>query len=180
MGRGYDQYAFPDSGSPKQEVIFSAYLHYQLPEDSLLFVHQNPCWCFACDRFQVGKRIEALEKLESDITRLRRGDLDPERYSDSEVDFEFFLTYYLGHEPIAEKIAELSTRIEWRRQRQSPPKCLVCGSTRIANVGRLPGEEFTHPKTGERVIIAESGMMSVAAWHAKYTPEGDMLFSERR
>lgn len=180
MGRGYTQYAFPESDSPKQEVIFSAHLDYQLPDQSLLFVHQTPCWCFTCDCFQVGECIEPLEKLESDLMRLRRGDLSPERYYESEADREFFMTYLLRREPIEEMTAKLCARIEWRRQRRSLPKCLVCGSTRIATIDDISGEDFPHPKTGERVVIAEMGMMSTAAWHARFTPEGDILFSELR
>jgi hypothetical protein len=70
---------------------------------------------------------------------------------------------------------ETELRINWRRNRTSPPKCLHCGST---NIMPIPdAKEFAHPITGERVVVAGCGFVSTDEWHAEFTPEGDVLCS---
>ena len=39
-------------------------------------------------------------------------------------------------------------------------------------------EEFRHPKTGERVVIAGRGFSDAPPWHAEYTSEGDLIESD--
>ncbi len=36
-------------------------------------------------------------------------------------------------------------------------------------------EEFAHPRTGERVLVAGRGFASTAERHAEFTPEGGIL-----
>ena len=50
----------------------------------------------------------------------------------------------------ADSIARLRIDIEWRRKRESPPRCLKCGSTAVSPIGewdKIPSE-FSHPGCG--------------------------------
>ena len=77
--------------------------------------------------------------------------------------------------PVGQRIAETQLRINWRRNRISPPKCLQCG---LSDIVPVPTDgEFQHPQTGERVVVASSGWMSTDQWHAEFTPEGDVISS---
>ena len=175
MGRGFTQYAFPTSNAEDAYVVFSAFLNYRLPDDSLLFIHQAECWCSQCNRFELAEYIPTLVKLETDLNRLLKGDLDRLR-RDNEEDMELWMTYH--GKPVEDSIEDLERRIQWRRSRKSPPKCLRCGTTTIT---LLPdADEFAHPKTGERVVKAGIGFMSTVEWHAEYTSEGDLISSVER
>lgn len=163
MGRGYTQFAFPDSDTEDQYALYSAFLNYRLADGRLLHVRQTECWCPTCDRIDMAEHVESLEELAAELERLRNPD-----------DEEFRMIAFIGT-PVEERIAETELRIAWRCNRVSPAKCLQCGSTDIVPI---PGnEEFAHPKTGERVVVAGSGFMSTDQWHAEFTPEGNIICS---
>ena len=68
-------------------------------------------------------------------------------------------------------LLERQKAIEWRKARQSPPKCLDCGSTDILrdkDVGILI------PQRG-RVRIKGAGWCSTAYHRQAFTPEGDRI-----
>jgi hypothetical protein len=163
MGRGFIQFAFPDSGAEDEWALYSAFLNYLLPDGKLLHVRQTPCWCSNCNRIDMAEHVESLDELESELARLRNPD-----------DEEARMLAFIGT-PIEERIAEIELRMIWRRNRVSPAKCLQCGST---NIVRIPDtEEFSHPKTGERVVVADHGFASTDPWHAQFSPEGDAISS---
>ena len=78
---------------------------------------------------------------------------------------------YLGDLP--QQISELQARINWRKMRRSPPKCLHCGSSEILPIPEA--EEFDHPVTGFRMKVEGQGFATTDGWRAEYTPEGDLI-----
>lgn len=163
MGRGYTQYAFPDSSADDVYALYSAFLNYRLASGELLHVRQTECWCASCERIDMAERIESLNELEQQLERLRHPDED-----------ESCMIAFIGV-PIDKRVTEAEIRIKWRRGRISPPKCLQCGSVDIME---LPGtDEFSHPKTGERVVVTGRGFASTDEWHAEFTSEGDVIKS---
>ena len=164
MGRGFTQFAFPDSGAPDTLALYSAFLNYKLADDKELHVRQTECWCPVCDFFVMAERIESLSELECELSNLRNPD-------PAEKDFLAFI-----YPSIDDAIAEVLARIEWRLMRVAPAKCLHCGST---DIQRIPeGDEFLHPKTGERVLIVGRGWASADPWYAAFTTEGDLIWSD--
>jgi hypothetical protein len=163
MGRGYTQFAFPDTGAEDVYALYSAFLNYRLPDGKLLHVRQTECWCPTCNRIDMAERVESIDELEDEIERLRNPD-----------DEESQMIAFIGT-PVDERIAELESRIIWRQSRKSLPKCLHCGSTDIVPIP--DAQEFAHPSTGERVVVAGRGFASTAEWHAEFTPEGDVINS---
>lgn len=167
MGRGFTQYSFPDSGSGDTVALYSAFLDYRLPDGSFLHVRQQECWCPVCDCFVFAEDVPSLADLEAELARLLNPDEELQRVI-------AFLEV-----PVENRIAEARRRVAWRRNRKSPPKCLHCGSTNITIAPYVQeSEEFRHPKTGERVVIAGRGFSDAAPWHAEFTAEGDLIRSD--
>lgn len=167
MGRGFTQYSFPDTGSPDTVALYSAFLDYRLPDGSLLHVRQQECWCPNCDCFLMAEEVPTLAELEAELVRL----MNPDEELRQVVAFL--------EVPIEKRIEDARRRIEWRRTRKAPPKCLHCGSSNITILPHLDeSQEFNHPKTGERVVVAGRGFSDDAPWHAEFTPEGDIITSD--
>lgn len=163
MGRGFTQFSFPDTNAEDVYAFYSAFLNYRLATGELLHVRQTECWCSVCKRIDMAERVESLEDLQTELDRRRHPDEEESR-----------IIAFIGT-PIEVRIAETELRIKWRRGRIAAAKCLHCGSTDLI---RLPdSDEFRHPMTGERVVVAGRGFASTAQWHAEFTPEGDMISS---
>lgn len=167
MGRGFTQYAFPDSGSADSIALYSAFVDYRLPDGSRLHVRQRECWCPRCDCFVFAEDVPSLTDLEAELARLMNPD----------EELHQVLTFL--EVTIENQIAETQARIEWRRNRKTPPKCLHCGSTNITILPNVrESEEFRHPKTGQRVVVAGRGFSDAAPWRAEFTAEGDIIRSD--
>jgi hypothetical protein len=162
MGRGYDEYLFPESGR-REGVLYSAFIQYRLSDGTKLVILEAPAWCPACERFVVAEDIPSVVSLEEELRGLQAGD------SDLLDKWEFVS----NGAPVEQRIAELRRRIKWRRGRRSPPRCLHCGSLGIVPI---PGSgELTHPQTGERGFLAWSGFIDTDIWVAEFSPEGEQL-----
>ena len=165
MGRAFTQFKFPDSDSEDAYAVYSAFLDYRMPDGSRLHIRQRECWCPVCERIDMAEDVPSLAELQAELDRL----LAP--------DEETLRKFAFIDIPVDDLIAETRKRIEWRRHRRSPAKCLHCGST---NITALPhNKEFAHPKTRERVLVAGWGFLDAAPWHAEFTTEGDPIVSNR-
>jgi hypothetical protein len=162
VGRGFVKYRLPESAR-EEWVLWSAFIDYRLADGSKLHILQQPAWCRACRRFVVAEEVPAVEALEEEIARYRSADPDTIRK----------WAFISNGAPVAERIAELLRYVEWRKGRQSPPRCLECGTASPVPVP-MDGE-FSHPGTGERVVVGSSGFADTAPWHAEFSPEGEQL-----
>jgi hypothetical protein len=163
MGRGYTQYTRLNDDRPDEYAVFSAYLYYVLDDGSRLRVSQTECYCAVCQRIDIAEHLETAEDLEHRLRQMTIPGTDERDIAD-----------FFGSIP--EQMEELRKRIVWRRTRRSPAKCLHCGS---AEISLLPNSgKFTDPVTGVRMQVASSGIMSTVAWHATFTPEGDVIDSD--
>jgi hypothetical protein len=104
-----------------------------------------------------------VESLEDEILKLSSG--DPEALE--------VWAFVSNGEPVDRRIEELRQRIEWRKMRRNPPRCLECGA--FDAVAIPMGGEFRHPETGELVKELSSGFADTEAWIAEFTPEGDRI-----
>jgi hypothetical protein len=135
VGRGFTEFELTSS-KRREFVAFSAYLNYRLPNGSALHIEQQEAWCPICNRFVVAERIPTIEELEQALIELSLGDA------------QRLKLLALSGRPIAEEATELVRRLEWRRTRLSPARCLECGSPAIRPLP--PDDEFSHPATGEK------------------------------
>jgi hypothetical protein len=162
MGRGFTQYSSHNGDRPNEYAVFSAFLYYVLDDGSRLRVMQTECYCPVCQRIDIAEHLETVADLEHRFQQISILGTEERKVA------EFFGS-------ISDQLDELRKRIDWRRTRRSPAKCLHCGSTEIS---LLPvSGEFIHPATGARMEVTGSGFMSTAEWHATYTPEGDVIES---
>jgi hypothetical protein len=162
MGRGFVEYHLPESGGDEW-VLWSAFINYRLADGSKLHILQQQAWCAACRRFVVAEEVPSVEALEEEIARYRSGDPETLR----------MWLFVSNGTPVADRVAELLRYVEWRKGRQSPPRCLACG---MADPVPIPTSgEFAHPGTGERVVVGSSGFADTAPWYAEFSPEGEQL-----
>lgn len=161
MDSSFIRYSYLENDLPDEWLFYSAYLEYVLDDGSRTGVAQADYFCPACHRFVAGESLETVEELESLLDQI---DNNPESRHRKFAE-------YIGDIP--KKISDLQARINWRKKRQSPPKCLHCGSIDIVPVP--DDEEFDHPVTGLRMKIAGQGFASTDQWQATYTPEGDRI-----
>ena len=162
MGRGFVQYHLPESAR-EEWVLWSAFIDYRLPDGTKLHIWQQPAWCAHCRRFVIAEEIPSVEALQQEIARFRSADPDT-------LGTWAFVS---NGAPVAERIAELSRYVQWRRGRQSPPRCLECGAVGPVPIPLVGG--FAHPQTGECVVVGDSGWADTAPWFADFSPEGERL-----
>jgi len=129
--------------------------YYQLPNGTQFPIFKVDCaWCLQCEEFVPLEVLYPIEEIERKIQVLldcrdRWSKIDAESVaewqerskSDSEPPAYYFKKHW--HE-------KWVTALEWRRNRQSKPRCLVCGS--MFGVKRLPVDQSIPHPTDDRVI----------------------------
>ncbi len=163
VGRGFIEYR-REAAEQSEFVAYSAFLDYRLPDGSTLGVDQQPAWCRGCGQFVLAERLPEVAELDELLAAVKAREPETVRR----------LTVF--GRSAEDEVAELTRRIAWRRGRQSPARCLHCGSGQI--VALPSGGEFAHPATGERVTVVGSGFASMARWVAEFSSEGIKLGSQ--
>jgi hypothetical protein len=153
-------------GGETQELCGSRGNYYELPNSTHITLSSSPVWCRLCNEFTEGESIEAIEAIDQQIADL----WDPT----SEL-FQFYKdssTSSIGVDGI-HFISELEKRRRWRESRQSPPKCLGCGSPEIV---LLPeGQKVTNPTGRGWIEVTVTGLCSTPFMNRYYTTEGDRI-----
>jgi len=162
VGRGFVQYRLPESNR-EEWVLYSAFLNYLLPGGRRLGVGQTPAWCPTCGRFALAEDIPSIQSMEDEIRKIDGCDAKT-------VQTWAFVS---NGRRIEELRMDFCLRIEWRRNRINPPRCLECGG--FGTIAIQIHGEFLHPSTGEPVIEVGSGWADAGPWEAEFTPEGDRI-----
>ena len=152
----FTEFRADDETEPYMICFFST-LNYRLPDKSMLGIEQKVAWCEVCHSFGSAEVIPSIEELNGRIQELQT----PTRKH---------LFIYRTQEAINGAIDELRTRSRWRATRESPARCLVCGSTAITPV-RF-SEDGTCVINGKRLTESGQGFADTADWIAEYTSEG--------
>jgi hypothetical protein len=158
----FTQYHLQESGR-EEWVFFSAFIDYRLADGTKLPIEQDPAWCPHCRRFVCAERVESIESLEEEKAR----------YECRDAELLKIWAFVSNGAPVEDRITQLVRRIEWRRGRISPPRCLHCGEVGVISIP-ITGE-FLHPVTGEKVTTGESGFGDTLPWEAEFSPEGQIL-----
>jgi len=133
-------------------------------------VFQQVAWCWECRTFVAAEQLRDLSEIDADEAQARkehgwfqdtlRGPNDVQPWLIKNTEFLF-----------AEQLAGYARQRAWRRSRQSPPRCLECGSTRIEPMPR-DLTNIRHPLTGMTLKLKNVCHASMAI-HLLYTPEGE-------
>ena len=163
------QIQFSDE-TPFREWHGSRGFYYEFADTTNLELRSRIAWCCNCFEFIDAEWIPSLEVIESELAELN----DPTSFRAS----SFASTEQpFDKSPFIERLAELyaeakveaAKRIEWRKTRKSPPRCLICGDTEV----RFPGENQMIDIPGRGAAMVQCmGMCSTEFSNWFYTPEG--------
>jgi hypothetical protein len=142
--------------------------YYELADGTHVDVRSQPVWCRRCGKFTDGEEIELLEEIDQQIadiqdptSELYRMTKDTFPTADGRPRFRPHFTDLLRQ------------RRRWLSGRESPPKCLECGSTGI--VVFRESERAENPCGPGWVEITVTGLCSTSFNNRFYTPEGDRI-----
>jgi hypothetical protein len=127
--------------------------YYDFPDGSRIDVQTTPVWCRGCGRVTNGERVEPLDEIDRQIEAELRGQGS-----------------WCGAVKWVEVLRE---RRRWREARQSPPKCLTCGTT---DVFVFPVNEVAPNPAGPGTVeVSTVGMCSTGFNQWFFTPEGERI-----
>jgi hypothetical protein len=141
--------------------------YYQLPDGSKLDVHRKPVWCRHCQAFSEGEWLQSVPELEQAIAAYS----DINSAERQRVLQSSFIQDKAGS--LAKRLAQSTVRLQWRKGRATPPKCLECGTTEIVDLGN--GQEIASPCSPGTLTIQLVGMCSTEFRNYFYTPEGNRI-----
>ena len=140
-----------------------SHTHYELPDGSLLSVHQDSGWCYECQDVVAVEKLQSLKEIAKWIQQLEDG-ISP-------------IIQVLSSHGIEILKEELPRRREWRIARTSAARCLNCGATdffRLADDSQIKSKVcWTEPVNGLRFMQTARGHASMGSETAKrLTAEG--------
>ena len=146
---------------------------YKLEDGTTVNIERTFAWCSGCTEVVWAESILSLEELRGE----REGLDNP---SDETIDYLTSLAgrYSTFEEELERSISFLDERIRWRESRESPPRCLSCGSTEITpgiegetNSGN-PKWEIPCPACGGTIRVLSEPSLSLDRGWIHFTPEG--------
>lgn len=99
---------------------------YRVADGVKLYIQTQWAWCASCRLITSSEKIRPLEEIQWELKCLLAREPDILDWVQKSIlpkeDFE--ASYQ-------RQVARLTTRLDWRQSRQSPPRCLECGATSI-------------------------------------------------
>lgn len=115
----------------QQEFKDSALRFYRLENGSEINMPSIIAWCESCKAVVQAEQVPDEGLIESRIEQVKSGELD---------------TFLRLDDEKREKEIDYHLRVlSWRRSRISPPKCLVCGSNKVAELAEPEGYPPKYP-----------------------------------
>jgi len=171
------QIQFSD-GSPQFDWYGSRGFYYEFPDGTNIGLHPTIAWCCDCFEFVDAEWIQSLAEIENELVELN----DPtsfraSTFTSNEPPFDESSFKERRAKLYAEAKAEAAKRVDWRRSRISPSRCLICGSTDL----RFPNDDQMVDTPGRGTARVEcTGMCSTDFCNWFYTPEGIRIKRETK
>tara|TARA_R110002049_G_scaffold133887_2_gene293272 strand:+ start:177 stop:740 length:564 start_codon:yes stop_codon:yes gene_type:complete len=152
--------------------------YYEFGDGTNIGLRPTIAWCCRCSDFIDAEWIPSLDQIKNELRELT----DPSSrrassFTSTEPPFDKSPFIERRARLYAEAKDEASRRIQWRADRVSPPKCLICGSTEI----HFPGDDQTVEIPGHGTATVNwTGMCSTDFCNWFYTPEGDRIARETK
>lgn len=149
--------------------------YYEFSASDRLDLHSVPVWCRVCARITHGENLSTVDDIDKQIRDLHDPSSQLYRMTRHGLMDRNFGN---GEELLQERLSKLERRRRWRVSRQSPPKCIRCGTTEI--VGLPMGEPIPNPGGAGHLQIDCVGMCSTSFNEWFFTPEGDRIPRDTR
>ena len=141
-------------------------LYYEFPNGESLDVHTEIAWCKKCDTFADVEHLKTIPEIDQEIADLN----DPT----SDL-YRMFFDSPAGAQGqfLQSQLAEAIRRKSFLERRNSPPKCVHCGSVELIHTPC--GTEIKHPNQDLTFVMECTGMCSTDFMNWYFTPEGDRI-----
>ncbi len=166
----FGRYAKCDSCGQTQAIRTTLIYVYVLHNNQQIPGCAIPAWCFDCGGIRDAERLPTLERLGQLLVNLESNGLDRQALKDKAA----FLKIDLDpHREYAKELAQRRAVLDWRSNRVSPPRCLVCGGTNHSPV-QCVDTGFEHPGCGG-VFRTEQTFHSYQGVYWEVDSEGNRL-----
>lgn len=146
----------------KADVVLYWDSSYVLDNGELLPIKQIESWCRTCRNVVAGELVPTIDDIHSEIAMLS----DP---SDK-------IHRCFGRSTIDKCLANEKLRLQWRATRISPPHCLDCFSTNIANILT---DNFVDVESKTKIHRVTGGHASMNhEVFRRLTPEGILIATD--
>ena len=159
-----------DSCGKTETIRTTLVYHYVLPGNQQLPGSAIPTWCFDCCAIRDAERLPPLERLTELLTDLQTNGLDERELNDKAA---FLKIEVDPQQEFAKEIALRSTALNWRSNRVSKPRCLVCGGTNHSPI-QWTESGCEHPGCGG-VFKTQQTFHSVQGVYWEVDAEGNRL-----
>jgi hypothetical protein len=152
----------------RQSVLLPGHrrFEYVFPDGHTEGIWDDGGWCWSCSGFVRVEVLRELSELEAELGEAKAAESERP---------DLFVHPARDGLPEIRLSHNLMRRVEWRRTRASPARCLECGSIEIVP---LHGKsEFIHQLTSEKVTVRRGDpyFRSSSRPPEQYTPEGIRL-----
>ncbi|MCA9625240.1 MAG: hypothetical protein KC731_39730 [Myxococcales bacterium] len=139
-----------------------------------LFVEAALAWCAACKALVYAEHLPSVDELNARWSIHKLGiDAVREHFNVENLDDDLLAA------SMAARRRDLDVRLPWRRARQSPAKCLSCGSSDFTSFGPArgfgDGDQVSHPGCDGAFVLSRETTLRLHELPS-YTPEGDRLY----
>ena len=115
-----------DSCGQPETIRTTLIYHYVLRDNQQLPGGAIPTWCFNCGGIRDAEQLPRLERLAQLLAHLESNGVDEQELNDKAA---FLKTELDPEHEYAKELARRRAALNWRSNRVSPPRCLVCGGT---------------------------------------------------
>ena len=159
-----------------EETWLSRGIYYEFPDCSTINVNTHIAWCGTCREFTDGELIRSPDEIRKQIADLRNPESTTYKFAEWNDQQMKAATGKSDSNYRATRIAEMESRLEWRLERNSPPKCIVCGTTDIVFPLSMHEtvSEIDIPDIGT-VRVESAGICSTEFMNWYFTPEGNRI-----
>ena len=113
-----------DSCGLTESIRTTLVYRYVLPDNKRLPSDAIPTWCFNCDGIRDSEQLPTVERLSEWLAELETNGLDERELKDKA---SFLRMKVDPQQEYENEIARRRAALNWRSERRSPPRCLVCG-----------------------------------------------------
>lgn len=167
-----------------QNRILWALFSYDLSDGRLAHMEREAMWCNACNSYCPVEQFPEMKELEENLAKEQQ---KLEQVWAKQPKDQIILGFIRRPGKVDKKliksyenaVVKAQARIEWKMLRQSPRKCLLCGSQDILDQGDGFESPIIHPGCGGTVNWVDAGIrIADRCVHRIYDIDGHFLREE--